>query len=258
MASKDNGDLLKRMIPFHCVICFDEFNFGERAPVVLPCGHTYVCAQCSARLTKCMECREPLFWRPNANAEPIQHQQQQQQQVPHQARYINRRAAAAAAAVPPKRRPDPIPYPIPRNHVLISLMEASRIVNNKNNSDDDEEEESSDHHDSVIDLSLLLESRCGTYAVKEELAVLPNDPRTRNTTTITSTTTTDSREPYMVRPGQLLQIVNFEHQDGVYQLARNQGFVVASDTHLVKGESFFFHLFVFVLLTKAIIVIRIY
>jgi Zinc finger, C3HC4 type (RING finger) len=49
------------LIPFHCVICFDEFNLADRVPMVLPCGHTYVCHRCTQRLSRCMECREPLF-----------------------------------------------------------------------------------------------------------------------------------------------------------------------------------------------------
>jgi Zinc finger, C3HC4 type (RING finger) len=47
---------------FHCMICFEEFdNTSSRYPVVLPCGHTYVCNTCSDRLEKCMECRTSLY-----------------------------------------------------------------------------------------------------------------------------------------------------------------------------------------------------
>lgn len=45
---------------FHCMICFEEFDNDENYPVVLPCGHTYVCVACALRLDKCMECRIPL------------------------------------------------------------------------------------------------------------------------------------------------------------------------------------------------------
>jgi hypothetical protein len=31
---------------FHCIICIEEFDQRDRYPVVLPCGHTYVCNQC--------------------------------------------------------------------------------------------------------------------------------------------------------------------------------------------------------------------
>mmetsp|Transcript_5704 Transcript_5704/g.14245 ORF Transcript_5704/g.14245 Transcript_5704/m.14245 type:complete len:136 (+) Transcript_5704:311-718(+) len=46
---------------FHCMICFEEFDNETRFPVVLPCGHTYVCNVCAQRLDKCMECRTPLI-----------------------------------------------------------------------------------------------------------------------------------------------------------------------------------------------------
>jgi hypothetical protein len=45
---------------FHCMICFEEFDTQTNYPVVLPCGHTYVCVECANRLDKCMECRMPL------------------------------------------------------------------------------------------------------------------------------------------------------------------------------------------------------
>lgn len=45
---------------FHCMICFEEFDPHSNYPVVLPCGHTYVCIACASRLDKCMECRMPL------------------------------------------------------------------------------------------------------------------------------------------------------------------------------------------------------
>ena len=45
---------------FHCIICFDPFEPETNYPVVLPCGHTYVCVVCANRLDKCMECRTPL------------------------------------------------------------------------------------------------------------------------------------------------------------------------------------------------------
>ena len=69
---------------FHCMICFEEFHPEDRYPVVLPCGHTYVCHLCANRLDKCMECRTPLYelvqppkMPPSAplNASPGQHYQ---------------------------------------------------------------------------------------------------------------------------------------------------------------------------------------
>lgn len=42
------------------MICFEEFDTHTNYPVVLPCGHTYVCVACANRLDKCMECRISL------------------------------------------------------------------------------------------------------------------------------------------------------------------------------------------------------
>ncbi|KAL7463213.1 hypothetical protein ACHAXS_003590 [Conticribra weissflogii] len=42
----------------HCTICYDAFHPVTRPPIVLPCGHTYICEDCGKRLTKCMECRK--------------------------------------------------------------------------------------------------------------------------------------------------------------------------------------------------------
>jgi len=49
-------------ICFSCIICFEPFNCHDRYPVVLPCGHTYVCIECGNRLDKCYECRASLFY----------------------------------------------------------------------------------------------------------------------------------------------------------------------------------------------------
>src|SRR6056300_1362108 len=51
---------LQAPFSFHCTICFESLNLTDRAPVVLPCGHTYICELCAKRLDKCMECRKPL------------------------------------------------------------------------------------------------------------------------------------------------------------------------------------------------------
>ncbi len=50
---------------FHCLICIEPFNGNDRPPVVLPCGHTYICEPCSRRIDKCTECRMSLFVQPD-------------------------------------------------------------------------------------------------------------------------------------------------------------------------------------------------
>lgn len=51
----------KAPFSFHCTICYEFLNRSDRSPVVLPCGHTYICELCANRLDRCMECRESLF-----------------------------------------------------------------------------------------------------------------------------------------------------------------------------------------------------
>jgi len=46
---------------FHCCICFEPFDAEVNYPVVLPCGHTYLCVNCSKRLDRCMVCRKSLL-----------------------------------------------------------------------------------------------------------------------------------------------------------------------------------------------------
>ncbi len=65
-SSRDNEDETAAMvttsnISFHCIICYEDFDSEVNYPVILPCGHTYICVQCANRITKCMECRTSLF-----------------------------------------------------------------------------------------------------------------------------------------------------------------------------------------------------
>jgi len=143
---------------FHCIICFEAFNLEDRPPVILPCGHTYVCAPCSKRLDKCMECRTSLFIKPEGGADggsaaagsgsaaapaaasaaaadtesmpswyrPLPgraHSRDATYQLksnsPHaQAQAQRKRSLQAKAA-------EPIPLPMPKNLVMMALMEAA-------------------------------------------------------------------------------------------------------------------------------------
>lgn len=52
------------------MICFEEFDPQTNYPVVLPCGHTYVCVECANRLDRCMECRTPLHMKVEVTPPP--------------------------------------------------------------------------------------------------------------------------------------------------------------------------------------------
>lgn len=217
----------------HCVICFDEFNLQDQPPVVLPCGHTYVCAPCSKRIKVCMECREPLFWTPPRAAPLPRHvQQRQPQRGFNPTRYNSLDSAAPSSKFPVKEVTEPIPLPLPRNLVLLAIMEAAeRAVKLHRDMSMEDEEDELNH----ILLSLEnLSGPYGTYAVKDKegLAVLPLDPRKRNSLQDVSTQTSELKEPYSIQWGQTVQISDV--QDGVYKLARGSGYIVAGDSQLVK------------------------
>ena len=262
-------------VSLHCVICFEEFDTRERPPVVLPCGHTYVCLVCSKRLTKCMECREPLFWTPPAP----KHQQHGgalhmngRSPLPSN-RYGHARGRYSPAphtpphpAQNPPIKEDPIQYPIPKNTVLLGMIEAAerqkRLLgggggggggnninpNTEKNGDHNLADELDEEDEPLVNPILAgmsaLAGSCGTYAVKEPcgLAVLPFDPNMRHHSTKLGDIDkpdeekkeADVKEPFTIEMGQTVQVVNAD--EGVYQLARGAGYIVATTNQLVKGK----------------------
>ena len=133
----------KNSFNFHCTICFEAFHPEFRPPVVLPCGHTYLCAPCSKRIKRCMECRTSLFLTPpseciveNTTLSHPQTQSQTNSRHYAQTRGRNRttanlgRNAFARSPTPTtaeKTPKEPIPLPIPKNLLLISLMDMAGI-----------------------------------------------------------------------------------------------------------------------------------
>ena len=107
---------------FHCMICFEEFHHEDRYPVVLPCGHTYVCHVCADRLDKCMECRTPLYTiekRHDGKESPVN------VYVPyHSRRTVGRNSPDPKKPVPPVKKR----LPLPKNVVLLSLIEATELA----------------------------------------------------------------------------------------------------------------------------------
>lgn len=182
---------------FHCMICFEGFDTDTRFPVVLPCGHTYVCNECAKRLDKCMECRTPLFELiPQSNECTVV------SGVPEQlpawstrtlgtSRSGGRRGGRGGGRnrkpPPPKKRR----IQLPKNVVLLSLIEATELATENVQG---QEHEPSLHNSPMINPSILdLEadeeekiktgtslaiSDCGTYAVaaREGLEIFPNRP----------------------------------------------------------------------------------
>lgn len=110
---------------FHCMICFEEFHPEDRYPVVLPCGHTYVCNCCANRLDRCMECRTPLYELvPHAN-----------NKVPAAPMNSASWSSARPGQLKGRSQDNPPPQPpmkrrlaLPKNVVLLSLIEATELA----------------------------------------------------------------------------------------------------------------------------------
>lgn len=269
-------------VSLHCIICFEEFDIRDRPPVVLPCGHTYVCLVCAKRLRRCMECREPLYWTPPSTqpkAPPVLGNPGVNNRSPATGRYgVPRGRYAAAPQTPPglttsSVKEEPVRLPLPKNTVLMGMIEAaerqSRLLEEARIREEHEKARATgvdDHHvdetettsstsenggpssnlDPILAGMSALVGNCGTYAVRETLglAVLPFNPNKRHHANGSDhpseeeendeeKKTDDAREPFTIEEGQRVQVVGVD--EGVYQLARGAGFIVASVNQLVKG-----------------------
>jgi len=198
-----------------------------------------------------MECRESLFWTPppfaaNGVAKPpplmpLQSTRYRQLQTP----------SPSNASLLPNKPPEPVALPIPKNLVLLTMMEAAeqqaRLLDFRKDDaivdcDDCDDDSDCGVQDDVAQQQCArlgigaLSGSCGTYAVREidGLAVLPFDPRRRGNLPAEEKKSDDAREPFTIFHGQTVQVVHFD--DGVAKLAREEGFIVASEQQLVKGE----------------------
>ncbi|KAL7577590.1 hypothetical protein ACA910_015114 [Epithemia clementina (nom. ined.)] len=122
---------------FHCMVCYDEFeNSGSQYPVVLPCGHTYVCKRCADKLDKCMECREPLY--ATFIAETTTSPTPAAPSTVSRASWSSARSGSSAqysargqqVRPPGTREPKPAKkrLPLPKNVVLLSLIDATQLI----------------------------------------------------------------------------------------------------------------------------------
>jgi hypothetical protein len=111
------------------MICFEEFEVDVRYPVVLPCGHTYVCNICAARLDKCMECRTPLVMTiPRSTPSDNKF-------GPAPGRWGGRQGPGHHHTMDTRNNPKTLPeppiktrLPLPKNVVLLSLIEATELA----------------------------------------------------------------------------------------------------------------------------------
>jgi len=98
---------------FHCRVCFEVFTAERRYPVVLTCGHTFICIVCAQNLDKCIECQVDLLM-PLESVNNAEGRYGSLMKKPKQ--YSKQRQH----------------FPMPKNIVLLSLMNQSTRVRSAN------------------------------------------------------------------------------------------------------------------------------
>jgi len=178
------GERSAAAAPFslHCTICFDEFNLTDKPPVILPCGHTYLCEPCSKRLRSCMECRSPLFLalpKPTGGLSPSSVRHNNPRYSPSSSPRSADGSLKGTSHVSnvPSPRQEYVQLPIPKNLILITLLEAAQQTVKKEKRQDDDYESGDDDEQVVAGMNLL-SSDFGTYVVREKngLVVQPLSP----------------------------------------------------------------------------------
>lgn len=145
----------------------------------------------------------------------------------------------------PQQRPavEKIPLPLPRNLVLISLLEtaskrhATLLGGNATLMDSysDTDNSITNEEDAVLDSIDALSSPCGTYVVKERYGLPVYNGNSTNQDTMDDANeaiTTATKPNKLLNYGQKVQVVDVH--EGMYQLARGEGVVFANSTQLVK------------------------
>mmetsp|Transcript_23413 Transcript_23413/g.32816 ORF Transcript_23413/g.32816 Transcript_23413/m.32816 type:complete len:723 (+) Transcript_23413:360-2528(+) len=171
---------------FHCNICYEPFNTSNRPPVVLPCGHTFLCATCSKQLKNCMECRRPLFTTSKRNDSPLSTRgNSASEQNNHASAYsrssytpsYRQRSNSTGNNNNSNKRATPLvkePLPIPKNHVLMALMETAekKLGGQLFEEDEDKVYESGDDDECVLTGIQHLTSDAGTYVIRDPNGLL--------------------------------------------------------------------------------------
>lgn len=208
-----------------------------------------------------MECRQPLFWTP-PSAKPAFPALNINGRSPATARYGGPRGRYSpgphtpphpSVATPPVKE-EPVPLPLPKNIVLMEMIEAAErqsryLLEAKgmagaliDNSASEDEEEDQPRPEPIISSASAVVGTCGTYAVRDPLglAVLPFDPNKQHQISDKKHPAEEEkkaeelREPFTIEAGQTVQVVSAD--EGVYKLARGEGYVVATVNQLVKGR----------------------
>mmetsp|Transcript_38675 Transcript_38675/g.57514 ORF Transcript_38675/g.57514 Transcript_38675/m.57514 type:complete len:612 (-) Transcript_38675:212-2047(-) len=229
---------------FHCIVCFEEFDQVERYPVVLPCGHTYICHVCAQKIDKCMECRSPLIER---------------QKVPTSTVQLNSRGLPGLPGRPHpvhgngnnenmRKMPPPKRCPLPKNVVLLSLMDATEVATQqqtqnrtmdvsplKTMSKSIAEDEDEDEEEKIRVGTSLAISECGTYVVgsKEGLLVYPSRPMSSPTSFGRSRRKRGSKTP---SEDDVDTMVRFFHLDNKTDLPKSSSAEDANGTGTTSND----------------------
>lgn len=137
-----------------------------------------------------------------------------------------------------------IPLPLPRNLVLISLLETASKRHatlrgaNSNLMDtySDADNSITNEEEAVLDSIDALSSSCGTYLVKERYGLpiyssnFSSDIESMDDTNLSNKSATKPNK--ILSYGQKVQIVDVD--EGMYKLARDEGVVFANSSQLVK------------------------
>lgn len=269
---------------FHCIICFDAFNLEDRPPVVLPCGHTYLCEPCSKRLKRCMECRTPLFQTTTQTAQgggptvplgmerrgsngamnntpvsafrspssptpntPVNRRYQPSPSYRYGYQHNSNTYSQGQHPHSPNggaiNKVEPVPLPCPKNLVLMSIMEATQrrhLISSSSSCEEDHDVDKenefeihdNDHH--ILDgITEIASNSSGTYVVREKNGlVLHTKHPFSNDKASQENNNPIEHKVQTLKYGQQVQIS--EERDGVYVLARRQGYIVASNSQIVR------------------------
>jgi len=140
----------------------------------------------------------------------------------------------------PSQRPvqtEQIKLPLPKNHVMITLMEkAERRKKSGADLYDYDSDSDTENDDDCDDTAKVLSgmdsysSYCGTYVVREKdgLPVFDRNPYERTLKKVPSYL----KQPRKLCYGQRVQVVDMKND--VFKLARGHGFILARDSQLVK------------------------
>jgi len=154
------------------MICFEEFDTHIRYPVVLPCGHTYVCAECAKRLDRCMECRKSVF----APSQPVPGQDRGPV-APSTTMRSSGRVLRTQNQGRNYRQPKVAKtrLPLPKNVVLLSLMNSTEMTiqeadENCSYLQTDSCEEKNEENKIKMSTEIAT-GACGTYVVASKMGL---------------------------------------------------------------------------------------